>query len=467
MDEEGQDEGNRGRWIAAIAAIVLAIVVVAVILLRSGSGYEVKARFINASQLVKGNLVEVGGVSAGKVTAISLTDDGQAQVTLKIDGDYAPLRRGTIAAVRQTSLSGIANRYVDLLMGPGTGPTVPDGGTIDTQQTESAVDLDQVFHTLGPRTRAALKRDIQGFADTNAGRVQEANDAFRYLNPALSASSRLFSELDRNTPYFERFIVETSHLVTDAASRGNDLSGLVSNLATTSTAIASERPALSDAIARLPEFMRKANTTFVNLRSTLDDLTPLVDSSKPVVHKLRPLMAQLRPLAQDAVPTVRDLSSTIRRPGASNDLVELVRAQPPVAHIALGPVDANGASREGAFPASIKALNGATPELAFGRPYAVDLTGWFDDFSNSGDYDALGSFSRAGLALSAFTVTPTTGELVPVPPELRQQVLAAGAKLYRNNRCPGSDERDPGDHSTAWRPSPDFNCDPSMTPVGP
>ncbi len=69
--------------------------------------------------------------------------------------------------------------------------------------------------------------------------------------------------------------------------------------------------------------MALADTTFVNLRNALDDITPLVNVSKPVAPKLQQLLVQLRPLAQDSVPTVRDLSNIISRPGAYNDLTEL------------------------------------------------------------------------------------------------------------------------------------------------
>jgi len=60
--------------IAAIAAVIVAIVVIAVLLFAGGSGgHTVKADFINAAQLVNGNLVEVGGQKAGSVTAIDIT----------------------------------------------------------------------------------------------------------------------------------------------------------------------------------------------------------------------------------------------------------------------------------------------------------------------------------------------------------------------------------------------------------
>ena len=45
------------------------------------------------------------------------------------DDDYAPLRRGTRAIVRQASLSGVANRYVDLQLPPGDRTaTIPRNG---------------------------------------------------------------------------------------------------------------------------------------------------------------------------------------------------------------------------------------------------------------------------------------------------------------------------------------------------
>jgi phospholipid/cholesterol/gamma-HCH transport system substrate-binding protein len=455
------------RRIAAGTALLIAVVVVAVVLLGGGSPYSVKARFQNASQLVKGNLVQVSGTTVGKVKKIKLTDDGLAEVTFTVDDAYAPLKRGTLAVVRQASLSGVANRYIDLQQGPATGASVPDGGLVPAEDTESAVDLDQLFNAFDPETRASMRSVIAGFADMTEGQTAQANEAIKYLNPVLSASSRFFNELSRNKPYLERFVMETSRLVTDVADKRENLAGIVQRFGAVSTTLAERDQPLADAVHRLPGFMRKANSTFVNLRNTLDDLDPLVRESKPVVRKLRPLLADLRPFARDAAPTFRDLSRSISRPGEANDLIELMLAQPAVRAIATGPVQANGKQRRGALPELTAALTESTPEFAFLRPYGPELTGWFDDFSTSGAYDALGGFSRSGLAFSAFSATPAGGAIVPVPPQLRDEALAAGAALNRNNRCPGALERDPGDGSTNWRPTPDFNCDPKMTPVGP
>ncbi|MEA2157331.1 MAG: phospholipid/cholesterol/gamma-HCH transport system substrate-binding protein [Solirubrobacteraceae bacterium] len=452
--------------VAGVAAIVLLVLVV--VLFAGGSDYSVHARFTSASQIVKGNAVKVSGQAVGSVGDIRLTDDGQADVTLNISEDgYFPLRRGTRAIIRQSSLSGVANRYVDLQLGGARGAKIADGGLLATDSTEAAVDLDQIFNTFDPKTRAGTQKSIEFLRDFQAGNEDEANAALHYLNPALSSTSRLFAEVNRNKPDFERFIVQTSRLVTDVSAQDDVLSELVRNLAGTTSALTSHGNSLAQGIGLLPNVMRKANTTFVNLRASLDDLTPLVNDAKPVVRtKLRPLLTQLRPFARDAQPAVRDLSATVRRPGADNDLVELLRRQPALDQIATQTARRNGADRPGALPATVKALDGITPQLAFLRPYSTDLVGWFDDFSTSGAYDAMGNFSRAALELNGFSLGPLAN-LLPVPPELRNALLTAGVKTGRNNRCPGSVERRAPDGSNPYKPSPDFNCDASQVPIGP
>jgi phospholipid/cholesterol/gamma-HCH transport system substrate-binding protein len=451
-----------GRALTVGAALV-AVAAVAFVLLGSGAGdYTVHARFQNAGQLVKGDLVQVAGVRVGEVREIELTDDGQADLTLTIDDDtYSPLRRGTLATVRQASLSGVANRYIDLrLPTGGADVAIDDGGTIEATDTTSAVDLDQLFNTFDPRSRKALQGVIRGFARSYDGRSAQANAGWLYLNPSLAATTRLFREVNRDTPLLRRFIDASSHLVTDVAARRGDLAGLVDDLATTTGAIGRQKQALATSIDRLPDFMRNANTTFVNLRAALDDVAPLVRESKPVAKQLRPFLAALRPLAQDAAPTVRDLAALVRTPGVANDLVELTRSTVPLAGIATKRAQRAGAERDGAFPETVKALDQATPELRFARPYAVDLTGWFDDFSHSGIYDALGGASRAAPYVNAFT--NVNGLLKPIlDPVVGDKAFAAVASLNQRNRCPGSVER-----GSLWDPAPG-TCDPTQVPVGP
>ncbi len=486
--------------VAALAAVGIAVLVVAVILLSGGTSYQVRLVFQDASQIVKGDQVQVAGNSIGSVSSIALTQNGQAQLTINISNStYVPLHQGTEATVRLTSLSGIANRYIDLRLGPGTAPKIPSGGVISTSDTTSAVDIDELFNTLNPPTLKGLQNLIQGAGSQFAGKGAAAQAAWAYLNPAVASSSTLFQELNRNDGGdFTNFVVQSSKLLGTIATRSSALTSLVKNLGTTTEALASQQKALGQSIQRLPQFMALADTTFVNLRNALDDLTPLVNVSKPVAPKLQKFLAQLEPLAKNAVPTVRDLANIICSRGSKpcspstpgqNDLIQLLELSVKLANVTCGTssaastcngtLQANGAQRLGAFPQSTIALNDSTPELATARPYAVDLTGWFEGYSHPGTIDANGGASRIAPVIGVGSVENGSLNLLPsfLQPVLRQ-VLAFGGSgtgtgtgtstsssglltSGQGDRCPGSMER-----GSVWYPESGFPCDPSEIPSG-
>ncbi len=487
--------------IAAGAALVVALVAVGVIVLSGGTNYTVKADFQNASQIVSGDLVEVAGSPVGTISKLALTPDGQAQVTMTINKpNYMPLRQGTQATIRETSLSGIANRYIELTPGSVAKPKIANGGTISSTNTTSEVDLDQIFNTLNGPTRKGLQDVFQGSASQVKGQGKTMQAALAYLNPAIASSSALFRELNRNTGQFTNFIVKSGNLVTDASSRSADLSALIQHLATTTEALAAQRTSLAQGLQRLPGFMRLANTTFVNLRAALNDLKPLVDDSKPVAPKLEKLLVQLRPLARNSVPTLNDLSDIIHRPGANNDLIELVKLGVPLSAATVKSVNADGTVRAGAFPESTQALNQSTPQLATARPYAVDLTGWFEGYTHPGTIDANGGASRIAPVIGVGSIENGVLNLLPslLNPTCRAVdtygsgilstlgglgstlggtvssvcgVLGGGGSGTSNSqgllvtgqgdRCPGSAER-----GAIYYPESGFPCNPSEIPTG-
>jgi phospholipid/cholesterol/gamma-HCH transport system substrate-binding protein len=453
--------------VAGVGAVLIALIAVILIVLGGGSSYTVHAVFQNASQIVTGDQVDVGGVPVGTVSSIALTAHGQAELTLNInDSKFTPLRQGTQATIRELSLSGIANRYVDLNLGPPNNSKIPNGGTISQTSTTSEVDLDELFNTLNPPTRRGLQELIQGTASQYAGAGKKAQIAWQYLNPAVASTTLLFDELNKDTSKFTRFIVKSGNLFTDIATRQGALGALIKNLNTTTSALAAQHTALGQAIGQLPGFMRLANTTFVNLRTALNVLTPLVNVSKPVAPKLQQLLVQLRPLAVDSVPTVRDLANIVSKPGADNDLTDLVRLGVPLADATVRNIRADGKLRAGAFPESTKALNDSTPELAFARPYAVDLTGWFEGFSHPGGYDANGGFSRVAPVVGVSSVSNGTLNALPslIQPSLRAALTyGSSSPVSTNNgdRCPGSMER-----GAMYYPYQGYACSPNQQPTG-
>src|SRR3954470_8854033 len=404
-----EERRQRLRRIAAAVTIALAaLIVLHLLIFGAGGGYSVTAEFESASQLVKGNQVSLAGAPVGSVKQISLSDDGQALVKMEIsDSAYTPLPAGTHATIRSQSLSGIANRYVDLAL-----PTHPDGskissrGQITQADTTSEVDLDQLFNTLNKPTVSHLQEVIRGFARAYEGVGPQANRGFYYLNPFLSTSRRVFSELNSDNANLEGLVVNAAGLTSTLDQRAPQISSLVANLNGMLGTIGAQQQSLASAVGQLPDFMRQFNTTAVNLRAALDDVQPLVNASRPVARKLQPFAKRLRGFARDAVPTIQGLNGIINAPGPANDLIELTRLQDPLAAIGVGPINRNGASRPGALPASADSLKNSLNQISMLRAYSPELTGWFDDFANSGKADVFGGIGRISITANTFTVGP-------------------------------------------------------------
>ena len=168
--------------------------------------------------------------------------------------------------IRQTSLSGIANRYVSITPGPGQRTRARRRRADPAGRHAGPVDIDQLFDTFRPRARRALQHVIKGQAGIYVDRGPEANRSYKFLNPGLSATERLFAELTRDEKVFTDFIVQTGGLMNTIASRRGELTSLVSNTNEFLGAIADENTSLERSLVALPPFLRQSNTTFVNLR---------------------------------------------------------------------------------------------------------------------------------------------------------------------------------------------------------
>ena len=441
--------------VAALVALALAVVVLAVVLLGGDGTTPYTIEFQNAGQLVKGDDIQVGGRRIGVIKEIALTKDNQAEVKVEVENGYAPLHEGTVAVIRATSLSGIANRYIALTLGPNSQPELADGATLGAEKTTSIVDLDQLFDTFDPPTRKALQQFIQGNARWYAGKGPQANATAKYFAPALSTTDDVVNQLLKDQGAFTNFLVESEKLVTTLASRRNELADLVTNANTAAGAVASEAVSLDQALGLLPGTLRKANSTFVNLRATLDDLDPLVAASKPATKDLARFFSVLRPLVANAQPTFDDLALLVNKSGADNDLTDATRKFPQLASLAAP-----------AFSNSIAALKKGQPVIEFGRPYTPELINWFRDFGQgAAPYDANGHYARVQPISTNYTLG-AGNVLNAIAPSARFDELDKGIV----KRCPGTASQAPTDGSAPFLDGANLgpsDCNPALIPPGP
>ena len=422
--------------LAALGALALVVIAIIVLLVSSGGGgNHYRLLFETGGQLVKGNQVLIGGAPVGSVDDVKLTDNGQAQVDITVN---RPLHQGTTAIVRATSLSGIANRYVSLQPGPDNNPELGHDATITEVDTTSPVDLDQLFNTLRGPERQALRNVIQGSATVYAGNGPAANQTYKYLSPSLVATDRLLQELDRDQGTLTDFLVNGASVVSAVAQRRADLSALTQNANVALGAVANENRSFDQALVALPGALRQANTTFHNLRPTLDDLDVLVNAAKPATKNLPTFLRDLKPVTTRSVPVFNDLAPAVNLKGKSNDLAD-----------ATGDLTALEKSAAGAIPITVKALQDSQPNLQFLRPYTPDLMAAVAHLNQvAGYYDADAHYLRvAPVGLGVFSPTPATcktvaGSSCTFAPQNASTVFGDYGALGGPNydlfrRCPG------------------------------
>ena len=446
--------------IATLATLAAVVIALAVILFGGNGGHSYNLLFQNAGQLVPENQVLIGGSPVGSVDGIDLTSDNLAEVHVIVDQQ---LHEGTTAAIRATSLSGVANHYVSISPGPNSNPPLEEGGTLGLASTTTPVDIDQLFNTFPPAVRRGLSQFIQGNSEIYAGVGPEANQTYRYFGPALNRTTAFAHELNADQNLFQRFVVSSSKLATAVAGRSGQLSSAISNASTAFGAIAAQNTALDRGLRLLPPFMRQSNTTFVNLRAALDDLEPLFDTAKSATKDLAPFLAELRPVLSKAVPVFKNLRLTVRRRGHANDAGELLAALPAVQQ---------RASR--AFPHSEDAIAAFLPNLTFARAYTPDIFNGFAKVGQvTGYYDGNGHYARASPTdLNLFDYNSGSGVLEPIAPSEQYDVFGPGAGSRKP--CPGGATQPAPDGSNPFVDPPwsgagvtSSECNPADVPPGP
>ncbi len=441
-----------------IAALGVAVIVLAIVLLSGGGGHKYTLVFQNAAQLVPDNQVLIGGSPVGSVESIELSDDNLAEVNVEVDQE---LHQGTTAAVRATSLSGVANHYVSVSPGPNSSPALDEGAEIGLGSTTTPIDIDQFFNTFPPSVRKGLSDFIKGNSAIYAGQGPAANDAYKYFGPALNRTDAFVKELNADQRLLAQFIVSSAKLSTTVAGRGEQLSGAISNANTAFNAIASQNVALDQSLRRLPPVMRQANTTFVNLRAALDDLDPLVNTAKPATKNLAPFLAELRPVLSKFVPVVRNLRLTVARPGKANDAAELLAVLPTVRERA-----------SKAFPHSEEAIAAFQPNLNFARAYVPDLFNGIGKLGQvTGYYDGNGHYARAALSAQNLFAYEG-GNLKAITKAQQYNVFGSSAPVRRP--CPGGATQKAADASNPFVDPPwsgssvsSSECNPADAPPGP
>jgi virulence factor Mce-like protein len=241
-----------------------------------GQDYILSAAFKDANGVNRGADVEIAGHPVGQVTAVAVTGS-LAVVTMRINQQYAPIHRGSIARIRYSTL--LAQKYVELAPVAGS-VAVSSGGSIPSTDTITPVDFDQFLSSLDPQTRQKLQVVIQQLGGGVEGRQAALNDLLDQLH-GLSVESQppldTFAQHDTNIDH----IVVNLAITSDRLAKSHDnLGQLVQNANDVNGRVADQNASLAALIRHLGNLMGDFNVTLAgnetNLHQTVVLLDPLV-----------------------------------------------------------------------------------------------------------------------------------------------------------------------------------------------
>jgi phospholipid/cholesterol/gamma-HCH transport system substrate-binding protein len=283
--------------------------------------YEFSAAFETVSDIKAGSPVRIAGVNVGKVAEVRPGPDGSAVLDMEIRDDGLPIKEDATLKVRpRIFLEG--NWFVDLSPGSPSAPALEEGETIPVQQTSAPVQFGQVLTALQSDTR----QDLQIVLD-EYGRALEPKGAegyarsIKYWEPAFRDSAIVNeATLGIEEHDLSGYLRGATGFARGLNRSPEALKSLLTNLATTAEAFASEEANLSAAIRELPLTLRAGydalgslNTAFPPLRRLVADLRPTVRESGPALDAQLPLLRELRGLVSEpeARGLVRDLGEVV------------------------------------------------------------------------------------------------------------------------------------------------------------
>src|SRR4051812_10037014 len=337
-------------------------------------GYQVQVAFPEATTLATEADVRIAGVSVGKVRKLDV-DPGanRTLATLELDPQFAPLHQDARAILRQKTLLG--ETYVELT--PGHGANIPEGGELANSQVADTVQLDEIFDSLDPRTRAAFQGWQQELSKGIKGHGQDLNDALGTLPGFASDATDVLAVLDSQQGALGRLVKNTGVVFRALSANEGQLQNLITSSKRTFDATARQQDALAQTVRIFPTFLDESKATLARLRTFSTDTRPLVQDLRPVARDLKPTLQDVRALAPDLEGFFVNLDPVISAAGT-------------------------------AMPATREVLKGAEPLLASLHPFLGQLNPIFQYLELS-QYQVTDFLTYGAAALSDTTASPGGG----------------------------------------------------------
>jgi virulence factor Mce-like protein len=306
--------GNRVGSLAAsptlVGAVTVLVVVVAVFLAYQANNglpfvptYHLSAQLPDASSMVKGNDVRIGGQRVGQITRITPENvdnapcpsdptrscTGQvAKIDMNLNQDLQELPEDSTIVVRSKSALGL--KYLQINRGTSNRGFAPGATMPLTAARPEPVEIDQVFNMFDSPTRTAIQSNLLEFGNALAGRGVDLNEAIGQLKPLVERLTPVMRNLADPNTGLSNFVSSLSATAAEVAPVAEIQGQLFADLDTTFAAFARvSRPFIQESISKSPAAEDTAIATLPTIRPFLANTGKLFSELRPGFHAIAPV----------------------------------------------------------------------------------------------------------------------------------------------------------------------------------
>jgi len=259
-------------------------------------GYRFEVAFPDSSQLATEADVRIAGVSVGKVIAKSLDPQGNRTIaTIQMNNSFAPIHRDTQAILRQKTILG--ETYVQLAPGTPHSPMLTDGALLARSNVQNAVQLDQIFNALDPRTRAAFRQWQQQLAVSVRHNDQNLSSVIGNLPAFAADATNLLQVLDVQHSAVVNLLRNGGTVFAALDHSQSALRSLITTGEQTFRTTADNANSIAATFHVFPTFLHETKLTMTRLQSFARNTDPLIRELVPVSQQLRPTLAAVATLS--------------------------------------------------------------------------------------------------------------------------------------------------------------------------
>jgi ABC-type transporter Mla subunit MlaD len=345
-------------------AIVITLIIasaVALLVIGAGAGgeggkYEVRAIFDNASFLVTGEDVRVGGAKVGSVQDVDITgkdevatesgqpSPGKAVVVLNItDPAFQDFRTDGSCLIRPQSL--IGEKFVECKptepRAPGTEAppeltAIPDGQPgagqflLPLERNGKAVDIDLVNNIMREPYPERFRLILNSLGAGLAARGDDLAEIIERANPALRETNDLLATLREQNHQLAQLATDGDAVVSALAREREHVASFINQSEVVGSATAERQADLEAGFQKLPTFLRELRSTMGELSQFSNAATPVFSDLGTAAPSLTKLNLETIPFSNAGIPAVESLGNSAAQSGpdlaGSDSVIRQIRS---------------------------------------------------------------------------------------------------------------------------------------------